>query len=302
VAGSLGLIIAVAMLAVRGLQEDTGGGVEAMEGANKNSYSLFALPAMLLAGYIATRMQTVPMAVKGLLVGGTLPALAATFLSANRSGYLGAVVIGFMLFWDRRGRGMFVVAGVALGLVFVLANYADTSVFQQRMKQTREGTESDDERVAIFQNCVLIALENPIVGVSPSEIGWELGRRLQVRHRMNYVDSHNVFGHVAAASGLICFAALLAIGYSMWNLKPADGSAFYGKDDPARQALTLMRMMIMLWVVRGMFTREILYNPACAIGVGLCIGLFIASQTGREVPTDKKTAPSRPQPPLPAPA
>jgi hypothetical protein len=42
---------------------------------------------------------------------------------------------------------MFVVAGVALGLVFVLANYADTSVFQQRMKQTREGTESDDERV-----------------------------------------------------------------------------------------------------------------------------------------------------------
>jgi hypothetical protein len=38
VAGALGLSIAIALLAARGLQEETKMGVEAMQGANKNSY------------------------------------------------------------------------------------------------------------------------------------------------------------------------------------------------------------------------------------------------------------------------
>jgi O-Antigen ligase len=301
VAGALGLSIAIALLAVRGLQEDKFAGVEVMEGANKNSYSLFALPAMLMAGYITTRMRKVSVFIKGLLIACTVPALAATFLSANRSGYLGAVVIGFMLFWDRRGRGMLIVGAVAGGMVIWMANFADTRVFDERMKQTMEGNDSDDTRVAILGACLQIVSENPILGVSPSEVGFEIGRRVQVGHghHLNYLDSHNVFAHIIAASGLICFVGLLAMGYTLWNLKPADGRKFTGQDDPARHALTLMRMMLALWVVRGMFTREILYNPACNIALGLCIGLFIASQSIPHDPEDAqdKSAPGR----LPAP-
>jgi hypothetical protein len=299
VAGALGLSIAIALLTVRGLQQDdASGGFEGIQGANKNSFSLFALPAMLMAGFIITRLKTVPLWIKGILVACTLPALAATFLSANRSGYLGAVVIGMMLFWDRRGRGMLVIGAIAVVLVFWMANYADTTVFNERMKQTVEGTHSDEERIAIVFTCAQIALENPIVGVSPTTVGWEIARRAQFGHgrRINYLDAHNVFAHVAAASGLICFAALLAMGLTMWNLKPASGRDFAGPDDPARQALTLMRMMLVLWVIRGMFTREILYNPACNIALGLCIGLFIVSQAVRPDPdaADKKSLPARP--------
>lgn len=284
VAGALGLSVAIALLAVRALQvEQVNSGFEVMEGANKNSYSLFALPAMLMAGFIATRMTTVPVLVRGLLVVSTLPALAATFMSANRSGYLGAALIGFMLFWDRRGRGTLVVAAVVLAMVYYMTAVADTSVFNERMKQTAEGTHSDEQRVKIIKTCTQIALENPIIGVSPSQVAWEIGRRTSsgAGQHINYLDSHNVFAHVAAASGLICFAALLAMGATLWTLKPSDGKGYKGRNDPARQALTLIRMMVVLWVVRGMFTREILYNPACNIALGLCIGLFIVSQSVR---------------------
>ena len=88
VAGALGLAIAIAVLAANGLKDPTVGGVEAIQGANKNSYSLFALPAILMSGYIALRMDTVPKYVKALFVASTLPALAAIFMSGNRSGYL----------------------------------------------------------------------------------------------------------------------------------------------------------------------------------------------------------------------
>lgn len=37
----------------------------------------------------------------------------------------------------------------------------------------------------------------------------------------------------------------------------------------------LLRMMLVLWVVRGMFTHEILYNPGFCIGLGLICGLCI---------------------------
>jgi hypothetical protein len=47
-------------------------------------------------------------------------------------------------------------------------------------------------------------------------------------------------------------------------------------------------MMIVLWAVRGLFTREVLYNPACSIGLGLCLGLFIALQAARPDADDAK--------------
>lgn len=294
VAGALGLSIALAFLAWTGLQEDTTTGVEAMDSGNKNAYSLYALPTLLLAGYVSTRMKTVPIPIKAILLACVLPILAAIFMSANRSGYLGAVVIGFMLFWDRRGRGMFVVAAVAGAVVIWISNYGDTKVFDERMKQTVEGTESDDLRIAILKTCMAITLENPIIGISPDELTKEIGRRTSVDGlHHSFLDSHNVFAHVAAGSGLICLAALLAVGFMLWTLKPADGRKYTGRDDPARQALSLVRMMVVVWVVRGVFTREILYNPACNIAIGLCIGMYILAQS---VPADAKKAKQKSSP------
>jgi O-antigen ligase len=186
-----------------------------------------------------------------------------------------------MLFWDKKGRGLFVVGGMAAVTILFMAKYGDTSAFDERMKQTVEGNSSDEYRVAIIKSCINIALENPVIGVSPQRLPWELGRVTKVpgAHVTNFLDSHNVFGHVAAASGLICFAAMIGIGLTMSFIKLGDGKHPVPKNDPMREARKLMRMMVILWAFRGMFTREILYNPACAIGLGLAIGLFILAQT-----------------------
>ena len=112
-----------------------------------------------------------------------------------------------------------------------------------------------------------------MIGVSPQRLPMEIGRHLSVIFNgQRVIDSHNVFGHVIAACGLICFGALLALGWTLWNWRPYDGSKVGGKDDSLRQARSLLRMMIARWVLRGMFTREILYNPSFNIALGLAIG------------------------------
>ena len=42
-----------------------------------------------------------------------------------------------------------------------------------------------------------------------------------------------------------------------------------------------MRMFIILWVMRGIFTAEILYNPATLVAAGLIIGLCLLAEVAR---------------------
>lgn len=290
VAGALGLSLAVAALASRGLSEETTLGVDAIQGANKNSYSLFALPAILMAGFIYLNLKTTPFVIKALLVLCTLPALAAIFMSGNRSGYLGAVVIGGMLFWNRRGRGMVFVAVIAATVAFGIMQFGSTRVLDEKLKQTVEGNESDDYRVEIFISSLQVGLENPIIGVSPQQLPYELGRRTSIRHGHGYIDPHNVYGHLLGGSGLICFAAFLALGWMLWSWKPRDGHKI-SKAEPLRGARRLLRMMVILWAIRGVFSREVLYAPSFGIGLGLAIGLcMLYEKAGRDA------EPARPRP------
>jgi hypothetical protein len=283
VAGALGMSIAVAIMAVRGLQSDaaTGGG-ETLDAANRNAYSLFALPPVLLSGFICLRMPTVPKWVKGTLVVATLAALAAIFMSANRSGYLGAALIGGMLFWNRRGQGLLLVGFVVAALVVWISQFGDTKVLNERMRQTVEGNKSDSYRVEIFQTCVEVCLSNPVIGVSPQNLPIELGRRNQVGHGDNYINSHNVFAHIMAGSGVFCLMAMGATAAVLWFWKPRNGVPITGKDDPLYDARSLMRMLLVLWAVRGVFTNDILYNPSFNIAIGLCIGLCLLAERMRE--------------------
>ena len=163
-----------------------------------------------------------------------------------------------------------------------MIKFGSTEVFDERMRQTVEGNESDNLRRDILLNCLRIGLENPLIGVSPQHIQVEIGRRLPVIYgEMRVIDSHNVFGHIFAASGMICFVALFALGWTLWTWRARDGSKLTGKDDPLFDARSLLRMMVVLWVARGMFTREILYNPSFNIAVGLAIGFCLLTDAAR---------------------
>ncbi len=286
VAGCLGLAIGIAVLAIPGLRTASGtlGGVEVLEGANKNTYSMFALPMILLAGYIYLHMP-ISQLFKWTLVGCATVSLLVIFMSANRSGYVGAVLVALMLFWNRRGRGLILVALVGAVVAGWLVYSGNTNAFERRLKQTAEGTSSDESRVALVIGAFQIAMEYPIVGVSPQKAPEHFARaagKITGRSHHQVKAAHNVFAHIAAGSGLVCFAALIYLGWALWNPSPKDPRWAGRSDDPARQVRSLLRMMVVLWVVRGMFTSEIHFNISCNIALGLTLGLYILALHERD--------------------
>ncbi len=278
VAGCLGLAIGVAVLGIPGLRSASGTfeGVEVLEGANKNTYSMFALPAILLAGYIYLNMK-IPQFIKWAMVGCATISLLVIFMSANRSGYVGAALVALMLFWNRRGKGLILVVLVGAVVAGWLVYSGNTNALDRRLKQTVDGNSSDESRIALLIGAAKIALEKPIVGASPQEVPLHLARAAgQITGRSRHAfAAHNVFAHIAAGSGLFCFAALLYLGWALWNPTPKVPRWAPRKDDPVRPVRHLLRMMVVLWVVRGMFTSEIHFNICCNIAFGLALGLYI---------------------------
>lgn len=275
-AGSLLLATVIITLRSIGTEGSSEGFNPLDEVANKNAYSLYVLPAVLLGGFVLLRFRTIGWLGKSSLVAAILILLVGIFTSGNRSGWLGAGVIGAMLLKDRAIRGLLLVMVLTCGLVYWLTNYADTSVAERRLKQTQEGYRSDNLRLALMVHSFWIAIENPIAGTSPHLLPMELDRKLAGDRPAQHIDPHNVFSYIMAGSGLMCFASLLYIGWSLCTVcrLPNTGIA---KPQLLRSAQTLLRMLVALWFVRGMFSREILYAPGFCISLGLALGLSICA-------------------------
>jgi hypothetical protein len=294
--GAMGLSIAIGVLAVRGLDEaDTALGVEAIEMANKNSYSLYALPALLLGGFVILRMKPKVRLVQVVFIASGLAALAAIFMSGNRSGYLGAVVVAILLIRERKIAGLALIALVIAAISYYLIHYGSTEIFERRLGQTVEGTESDNLRLQLFRTCVRIGLAYPVAGVSPGELGLEIGRRVASEHPGGQLGPHNVFGLIIGGTGLLCAAALAILGWSLWTWP----YTLSRREDPPPQfieARKLLRYMLILWTIRGLFNDEILYNPGFCVGLGLAIGGCVVA--GKLRPPPASNAAHRPQPAL----
>ena len=286
VAGVVGLTLAVGILGYRGVvaEEEGGGRVQVVERANKNNFSLYALPAMLLAGHVVTRYKSTPKVLKAILLLSVFGMLTAIFMSANRSGYLGCVVVGVLVFYERRFRGLILVGIVTFLLVYWLRHFGSTAAFEERWNATQEGVESDRERWELFKAALHTGLSNPALGVSQGGLSVHLDQELREHIGISGGGAHNVIGAVVGGSGLFCFAALVYLGWSLW-FWPIPGRP--GQPPPAEfiEARLLLRCMMVLWLVRGQFTDEILYAPGFCIGLGLAIGLCIAAdRAARQAP------------------
>jgi O-antigen ligase len=277
-AGVLGLGLAVSLLAVvalRSASDVTSEGVNPMETANKNSYSLYALPAIYLAGFVVLTFPNLRLWLKLVLLGCVAIPVMAILVSGNRSGWLGAAIVVLLfimlLLKSRKIAGVLIISAIGAIIAIWLVRYANTEVAARRITDTKTGRTSDRFRFSIFTKCVQIGIENPVIGVSPQMIGREIGKRAQGESQMDIIDSHNIFGHVIAASGLICFGALIATGWTMWRW-PVPPAAKQASGAALRHAVTAVQMLIFLWAVRGFFSREILYNPGFCTALGLIIG------------------------------
>ena len=279
-AAVLGLSTAAAVLAVRGLASGDAGsmaGINPMEEvANKNAFSLYVLPPILLACFLAMEKET-PRWLRVLYVALSAVTVVAIFSSANRSGWLGVLAIAVLLYGRRhRLRATLFLAVVGLASYLLLTQYFSTTTLEYRWEQTMGGIQSDELRRELLTTALQIGLENPILGISPQRLPEELAYRLGTL--MPTVDPHNVIGHLVGGSGLPTTLLLFAFGWSLWR-RPQLLRRRWLISDEARQAHNLLRMMLLLWLLRSLFSREILYSPAFSMGLGLCVGLCMLHDT-----------------------
>jgi hypothetical protein len=280
VAGVVGLGFASGTMGLYGMQATfhSSTGVAALDIGNKNAFSLFVLPAVLLCGYVffemPVKIKALRIVLKTLCVGSIGACALAIFLSGNRSGYVGCVIIGAMLLKEKKLYGFLLVGIVAAGVVYLMMSFQLTDVFQRRWNQTFvEKNESDELRGHILLTCFKIGLDYPIAGVSANKLPNHIGAVVGGMHAgINVIESHNVFAHTWASAGVFCFSALCFIGWSLWFMPPPPNKADLPLAAEFARAQRLLRMMVLLWMIRGMFTSSILYNPGFSIGLGLAIG------------------------------
>ncbi len=243
-------------------------GYEPLKGiANKNAYSIYALPAVMISGFVLLHFQQSKW-VKGVLAASILSSSFILFSGANRSGWGGIVLIGGLLAVQaRRWRALAGVGALALASYGIFAWFGSRDIFEYRLEQTSSGYGSDDLRQSLFLSALEIGLENPLLGISVQQLPRELAKR--TASDGDAVDPHNFIGYIAGGAGLICLLALFALGIALWRRPPIVLTR------NVRLAHDLVRMLLVLFVFRGFFTREIFTVAAFPIAFGLALGLAL---------------------------
>ena len=272
-AAVLGLNVATAVMTIRGLVAGviTYTGYNPLaEVANKNAFSLYALPSILLGMFVALDRRA-PKWLRLALAANVAMTAFSIFSSANRSGWVGVIMIAvaFTVRGQRGRRGTAAMLFLGALVYVLLMRYGSTETFEYKVQQTERGYSSDQRRETLFLTAIEVGLDHPLVGVSPQLLPVVLAQRTHAREPM--LDPHNVLGHVLGGSGIFCAASFLFLGWSAWK-KP---KLQVRKRSSASYSTQLLRLQILLFLVRGLFSREILYNPSFAAGFGLCIGLCL---------------------------
>jgi hypothetical protein len=268
----LAVSVAIAVLSVHGLLRPSAPleGINVLPGvANRNGFSIYALPMLLLAGTFILHSALAPR-VRLALTVCVLLTVVAIFSTANRSGYLGVVFVAVVLAArHRRLRDVVVLVVIGVFVVWGLQGFGSTEAFDYRLEQTRVGYNSDRLRSEAFREAIRVGLAHPALGVGPQRLPDELAGK--VGFRGDAIDSHNVVGHVVGGAGFLAFGALVVL-LGLLCLPPRGRRLTMNAEGIGHG---LLRSMIALWLLRGMFSREVLYSPAFSIALGLAVGMCI---------------------------
>jgi hypothetical protein len=276
IAGAFGLGACAAALCVKGFIRGVGafGSINPIEGSQKNAFSLYYLPALaicmylLMSGMLRLNRKTILACIVTLIFGGIV-------LSKNRSGWLASAALMLMLIGTNRGRiKMLLFFGFAsmfaLGIARIVLSEAD--VVQER--DATNATRSDWLRLELFQRAVIIGLQHPLLGVSPTRLTRILGSEL-VKFEEEGSDCHNLTGYLIGGCGLFTFGAFCLFVYCM---------AFPPGRVRLRTATRLMKesskaltVMTLIWLLRAQFQEDTLFSPTFTAGLGLCVGFCISS-------------------------
>ena len=103
--------------------------------ANKNAFSLYVLPALLLALNLLLD-RTAPKTLRIILAACTLIMTVAIFSSGNRSGWLCAVCIGIMMYGrGRRLRSAIMMSIIVFSVYYAVVHYTGETVVERRVSR-----------------------------------------------------------------------------------------------------------------------------------------------------------------------
>ncbi len=278
-AGVVGFVLGVSGMAVRGLAEVSGQsispyGLNPMQDvANKNSYSVYAVPAVYLALAVVLYFRPARFT-KLVLLASSAIATLSVFGSTNRSGWLALALVPLFLVTWRRTLPLFLgTLLIASTTVWFLSTTEYGKVFQRRVDETRAGYSSDPLRADIYRAALPVLVDHPLLGTSPSGLERELPQRVGLIF-WERLAAHSVVVLIVAGTGLLGIASFSFLAVTLWRI----GSLCVSSRGPGRPWIdpgSLLQRLMILWLVRGLFTDEILYSGTFSIGLGLLLGLHL---------------------------
>ncbi len=276
-AGVLGMAVGIGVMGGYGLSEvaKAGGtdayGVNPMaEVGTKNNYSMYAAPAVFLALgiFLLPWVGTWP---KVVAAASSVAMVTVVFGSANRSGWVTMLAIPLLLLAGRAKLRVLLAGGIIAAAVWSGVNQLHLKqVFTDRLAQTQAGYSSDDLRLSIYGNGLWIFLESPLVGALPWEVNFELAKRTAIPSP--HLGTHSVVVLLLAGFGLVGTIPFLLLATEYFRAAGVDlRSGFKGLRQ--RPTSHLVAGLGIVWVIRGLFTDEVLWAPCFGIGFGLLLAL-----------------------------
>ena len=282
VMGVTGMLAAVGVLAFVGISADgiaASGSVEAIESANRNAYSLYALPPLLLGVYILLRQAGEPLVTKAILYASSILVILCIALNTNRSGWLGLLIIAGLMIYERSLKaaiGFLIVGGA---IYFLISTLFTTEHLIDRADDL--GNYSDNVRFQLITESLFIGIQNPLLGASPQDLSRQL--EVKISRGGGAIDTHNVYALLIGGCGIVCFLVFVNTAYSLWTwVPPRSVHANLYSRNSFFEARKLLRYILFMYAFRGLFSAEILFATGFNIAIGLCMGLVVAaSETSR---------------------
>ena len=245
---------------------------------NKNTFSLYALPMILLSVHFALDKRCnwklrwafgicAGLAGIGILSGG------------NRSGYLGlAVIIALVVLRRRKPREVAAVT-IGAGLVFfLLSTFGSSKAFWFRLSDPATSHASDAVRVDILGQAMSIGWHNPLIGVGPPNVSKAISTSVGYSVQVNLtggLDAHNLYAYLFAGGGfplIISMGILLVMLMTwppLWRWTGPPSAA-------AKSAMALMQSMVILFAVRAWFSEDAWTTPGFPIAIGIVLAMITA--------------------------
>lgn len=252
-------------------------GAEGLAGGfgNKNSYSLYALPIILVATHFAMD-SAISKRMRWLLVIGAGLAAIAILSSGNRSGYLGLAIVGMLLVVRRKRLRDAIIVSVAGAVVFLLlSTLGSSAAFWFRISNPETSQRSDAVRVDIISHATRIGMRSPIVGVGPPNVAENIA--ISVGHGSGTIvtgklDAHNLFAYNFAGGGFTLLLSLIAF-MAVMVMRPPEWPHGVPPSERAESALKALQGLVILFAIRGWFSEDAFTTPGFPIAMGLLIAL-----------------------------